>query len=300
MTVETEAQPRAGMNERLGAQVKAIVLKRLGDNTLNLPLPSPVVTRCLQAIRDPAMSVKDAAALVEQDPALAARVTRSANSAAHATLDRVRSIPQALTRIGMEKLRSILVELSAQRLFDSRDPRIAEALRKVWEHSLAVGMLARDVAALCNVPDSEAAYLAGLLHDVGKPVVAWGLLEAERALVGTRTNFWIEASAWTDVVQRVHRPVGVAVAERWSLPETASQAIADCTEYDSAERLSVTNCVRFANALAKREGLYLGEVDRDDVDALLMIGRSMLGIDENVMGRLTHRLRERLHVAESP
>jgi hypothetical protein len=53
-------------------------------------------------------------------------------------------------------------------------------------------------------------------------------------------------------------------------------------------------CVRFSNALAKREGLYVGPVDRDDAEALVMIGRSLLGVDEEVVGRLASGLAGRI------
>jgi hypothetical protein len=56
----------------------------------------------------------------------------------------------------------------------------------------------------------------------------------------------------------------------------------------------VVNAVRFANALAKREGLYLGEVDSSDNDALIMIGGSLLGLDSEVVGRLTKSLQGRV------
>ena len=59
----------------------------------------------------------------------------------HGGMERARSLPQALTRLGVEKFKSLLVEISAHRLFESRDPRIGEHTRGLWEHSLAVAML---------------------------------------------------------------------------------------------------------------------------------------------------------------
>ena len=285
------------MEARLSAQVEQILLKRIAENTLALPAANPVVSKCLTLTRDPNFSMREAAKLVEQEPVLAARVLRSANSAANAGIDKAKSIPQALTRIGMERLKTVLVEVSAQRLFESRDARIAEACRGLWDHSLAVAIVARDVAALSGAEDSEAAYLAGLLHDVGKPAVAWGLLEAERVVVGTRTNFWIEPGSWVQVIQSCHRSVGVALSQRWMLGESVSRAIADCAEYDAGERVSTANCVRFANALTKREGLYVGEVDHEDNNALIMIGRSLLNVDDSVLSRLCTGLADRVRQA---
>jgi putative nucleotidyltransferase with HDIG domain len=280
--------------EKLGEQVHAILSKKIADNTLILPAPPSVVTKVLQLVRDPSFSPKDATPLVERDTVLAARVLRAANSVQHGGMERARNLPQALTRLGVERFKSLLVEVSAHRLFESRDQRIGEYTRGLWEHSLAVAMLSRDVAALCGVSETETAYLAGLLHDIGKPVVAFILLEAEKNVVGTRTNVWIDPDAWVEVLQKIHRPIGVALAQKWGLPDTVATAIQDCSEYNPSERLSVGNCVRFANALAKKEGIYVGKVDESDVDALVMIGRSLLSVDDNVLQRLSSGLGDRV------
>ena len=282
--------------DRLAQEAQTILEKRIAENQLNLPPPPSVVMKAMALLRDPGFTAKDAASLIERDAVVAARVLRAANSVQHGGMERARSLPQALTRLGIDRLRSVLVETSAHRLFDSRDQRIVDATKGLWEHSLGVAILARDVAALCGVEETEAAYLAGLLHDIGKPVVAWLLLEAEKSVVGTRTNVWIEPEVWIEVINRVHRPVGVLLAARWSLPDSVTGAIQDCNEYNGAERLSVPNCVRFANALTKREGLYVGKFDTSDIDALVMIGRSLLGIDDQVLSRLASGLGDRVRM----
>jgi putative nucleotidyltransferase with HDIG domain len=280
--------------ERLAAEAKTILEKRIGDNSLPLPPPPTVVMKTMSLLRDPNFSPRDAAPIIERDSVLAVRVMRAANSVQHGGMERAKSLPQALTRLGVDKLRTVLVETSANRLFESRDQRIAEATKGLWEHSLAVAMLSRDVAALCGVSETEAAYLGGLLHDIGKPVVAWLLLEAEKSVVGTRTNVWIEPEVWIEVINSIHRPVGVALAQKWGLPEQVISAIEDCAEFNGADRLCVANCVRFANAMAKREGIYVGKFDAGDNDAMVMIGRSLLGVDDNVLSRLSAGLGERV------
>ncbi|MFZ5442981.1 MAG: HDOD domain-containing protein [Myxococcota bacterium] len=282
--------------DRLAQEAQTILEKRIADNQLALPPPPSVVMKAMALLRDPSFSPKDASSLIERDVVIAARVLRAAGQVQNNGGEKPRSLPQALTRLGTERLRTVLSEASTHRLFESRDQRIVDATRGLWEHALAVAMLSRDVAALCGVAETEAAYLAGLLHDLGKPVVAWLLLEAEKSVVGTRTNVWIDPEVWIEVINRVHRPIGVAVAAKWGLPESVTSAIQDCAEYNGTDRLSVPNCVRFANALVKREGLYVGKFDASDIDALVMIGRSLLGIDDSVLSRLTGGMTERVRM----
>lgn len=282
--------------DRLAQEAQTILEKRIADNQLALPPPPAVVMKAMALLRDPSFSPKDASSLIERDVVIAARVLRAAGQVQNASGEKPRSLPQALTRLGTDRLRTVLSEASANRLFESRDQRIVDATKGLWEHALGVAMLSRDVAALCGVAETEAAYLAGLLHDIGKPVVAWLLLEAEKSVVGTRTNVWIDPEVWVEVINRVHRPVGVALATKWGLPESVTSAIQDCAEYNGADRLSVPNCVRFANALVKREGLYVGKFDASDIDALVMIGRSLLGIDDSVLARLSGGLTDRVRM----
>jgi len=284
----------AALAEKLSQEVQTILEKRISENQLTLPPPPSVVMKTMALLRDPNFTPKDASPIIERDTIIAARVLRAANSVQHGSMERAKSLPQALTRLGVDRLRTVLIEVSANRLFESRDTRIAEATKGLWTHSLAVAMLSRDVAALCGVSETEAAYLSGLLHDIGKPVVAWVLLEAEKSVVGTRTNVWIDPDVWIEVINLSHRAVGVSLAQKWGLPETVTSAIQDCAEYNGSDRLSVANSVRFANALAKREGIYVGKVDQADAEALVMIGRSLLGIDDNVLSRLSGGLADRV------
>ena len=215
---------------------------------------------------------------------LATRLLRQATSAA-AGGDGTINIQQATTRLGSRNVRTLILDASAQQLFRSRDQRIASTARQLWEHSLAVALLSRDLAAIQGGLDAEAAYLAGLVHDVGKPIAAAILLEVERA--SDKSRFTLTADTWLAVVQGVHRTIGVALAEKWRLPEAVAQAIRDSSEYDSSNRQSLGNVVCFANSVAKLQGIYPGTFDKDDAEALLMVGRSLLGLDDEVIARLS-------------
>jgi putative nucleotidyltransferase with HDIG domain len=277
-----------GVQERLAAQLESIVTKRIASDQLVLPSMPAVAAKTLALTKDPDFSLKTAAALIEKDPSMAAQLIKLASSAAMGSRDGIKSVLAAVTRLGVQKLKLFLIESAARKMFESRDPRISEATKGLWEHSLGVAMLARDVVAFSNSGDPDLGYLAGLLHDIGKPVVAALLLETEKSVLGAKaTAIWISGPEWIGVIQRCHQRVGVALAEKWELPEPVGRAIRDCTDYDNTDRLSIANSVRFANALAKQQGLYVGDVDKDDVDALVMIGRSLLNLDDAIVSRLT-------------
>ncbi len=278
----------------LAEQMCEIVIKRVESDRLLLPTFPLAAKKCLDLLKDPDINMKTVARALERDPLLAARVFKLASAAAMGS-GGVPNIDQAVVRLGAARLKTMLIDASARRVFESRDPRIAGAFRLLWEHSLAVALLARDVSALCGAPDPDLSYLGGLLHDIGKPVLGAMMLEAERVIVGARAGApWIDADTWLTSIQKVHRQVGLAIAEHWQLPDAVRQTIADSSEYDSTNRKAAVNAVRFANALAKAEGFYAGPCDVEDANALVMIGRSLLGIDDEPIRHLVAGLRERI------
>ena len=281
------------MPTRLGGELERIVLERIASNRLILPAMPTVPQRCLEILRDPDFNVRKLVKELEAEPVLALLVTRAANSASHGRGGASQALDQAVLRLGARPLKTLITEYAVHEIFDSSNRQIKEANRKVWEHSLVVALLARDIAALVGNVEPDACYLAGLLHDIGKPVLAAMLLEVDRKL-GRSTPGWIDVSAWTQVVERYHRKVGTAVAGEWKLPEQIAAAIRDCSDYDSGDRQSIANVVRLANALAKREGYTTGPIDADDVEAMIMVGMSMLGGDNTVVQRLVTNIGSRL------
>jgi putative nucleotidyltransferase with HDIG domain len=281
--------------EKLAQELKAILLKRIQSDQLVVPTIPAVSQKVQELLREGDQSVtKRAADILEQDPFLAARALRIAGGSKSGQGQKKVTLPEAVNSLGPRGVKALLVEATAQKVFVSRDHEIANALRRIWEHSVAVGTLARDVLALSGHADSDAAYLAGLLHDVGKPIVASILLEAERQTTELYNRQWIDAGEWVDVIGRIHRSVGQALVEKWQLPEGIQKCLAENLDYDNGDRTSLVNAVLFANALAKKTGIYVGPVDAEDIDALVMIGRSLIGVNDEVLKTLLKGLKDRV------
>lgn len=276
----------------LGPELEKIVLGRLATGRVVIPGLPQVSARCMTVLRDPKVVTKKLAEIIETEPLLASMVLRNANAAANGA-GGIRTLEQAISRIGHQQLKLVVVEYAAREMFKSDNAKIAEAYRKLWDHSVAVAVLARDIAALISGPDADACYLAGLLHDIGKPVVGALLLEAERQL-GRKVPSWLDVGSWNAVVDSIHRKVGATLATTWKLGPEIASAIRDASDYEAGERRGIANVVRFANAIAKREGYAAGPVDAADVEAMIMVGQSMIGADQDVVDRLTAGLKARL------
>lgn len=279
---------------QVSSQVEEAVLRRIAADDLDLPPLPAVAARCLALLNAPDFSLADVARLIESDPILAAQVIRLANAAIRAPVAPIRSIAEGVSRMGAADLRLFLIETAARRTFESNDPDIARICRGLWEHSLAVAVMARDLLRHAKAARPDAGYLGGLLHDIGKPVTATMLLDAETRLRGKRTQSWFPPETWNTLVSRIHRTVGVALAAKWSLPDEIVRSIRDAADYDSTDPHSQANAVRLANALAKREGLYVGAVDSEEMEAQIFVGRALFNVDEDQLTYLTRYLKERI------
>ena len=274
----------------LRQKLSSMLLERVEAGKLVLPSMPSTAARVLECLESGAHQDK-AAGLLENDPVLALEVLRLANSASFATRARIESISHAITMLGASRLRSLLLTASARQVFVSRNRTIRDLTAQLWTHSVGVATVARQIAVRAAFTDKEAPYMAGLMHDIGKPIVAIHLLDLERSVSRGMQDHWIDPNEWLAIVQDVHRPVGVAVAKHWNLSSEICKAVQDCVEFDPIERLSAANAVRFANALAKRDGVYAGSVDMEQVETVMMIGRSMLGLDDDGVAALATALR---------
>ncbi len=290
MTLEAASVPApAAVDDRIAGRIEEILVRRIADDTLALPLVPGVASRVSKTCSKQDVTPQELITTLESDPMLSAFVLRAASGDEPCT-----SVFRAVARLGVVKLRTRLHELVSRQTLMSGDKAIAKACQGVWEHAIAVAIVARELAILTNSGDGDDAYAAGLLHDVGKPIVATMLLDAERSSLARPGARWVDVGVWINVVQRVHRGVATALAERWQLAPPIQSVVRQVYDYDSSDRLSIANAVRFANSFVKLQGFAVGPVSRPDEEAIILIGRSLLGVEDDVLPKLGNALRTRV------
>ena len=168
-----QAPKQKKSSRRLAAKLETIMLTRVARGDLRLPSMPETATRGMAMLRSDPVNFDALTAVLERDPLISGHLLRMASSAAQGG-HRIRNLRQAIPRIGVDPLREILAQLAARSVFRSRAPRIDEAFRTIWSHGLAVANVSRALAEeFVDGPDPDEAYMAGLLHDVGKPVRRW-------------------------------------------------------------------------------------------------------------------------------
>jgi putative nucleotidyltransferase with HDIG domain len=185
------------------------------SKTADLPVLPGVAVEALRLARDPRVRVDALLRVVEEDPPLAARILAVANSSFYARGIPIRSLRQAVVRLGLQPLRDVIyMAIYANSVFDA--PGFVELVRETFDHCVRVGRIAQRLAPILG-HDEESAFLAGLLHDVGQARCL--KLFARHPL--TRN---LPRDRLSEAAERLHEAAGAALARAWNLPEEVVEA----------------------------------------------------------------------------
>jgi putative nucleotidyltransferase with HDIG domain len=152
-------------------------------------------------------------AVLERDPSLAAHVLRVANSAAYAPKEPIVSLQQAVSRLGLPSIRTIALGISLQgRVFQM--PGHQSRVRSIWMHCAVAAVYARETARKLR-RNVEGAFLCGLLHDIGRPVVLQATVDA----LAHRTKDPLPVPLLETAMDEFHAGVGARMVESWKLAD---------------------------------------------------------------------------------
>ncbi len=187
------------------------ILERVHKGEIPLPLLPDVAARVLGLQQEDDCDARELADLIHGDPSLAAHVLRVSNSPLYMPSEPIVSLQQAVTRLGIDTVAEIAVSIAVRgRIFSV--PGYEDLLVELWTHSALAGAYARAVARLRRA-NVEGAFLAGLLHDVGRPVALQVVLDFSE-----EKHLGLGESQVLALVDEVHAALGAILVERWTLP----------------------------------------------------------------------------------
>ncbi|MBL8729956.1 MAG: HDOD domain-containing protein [Planctomycetes bacterium] len=257
-------------------------LEDLVDGTVNIPTIPTVLTEITNIFHSPEGSAKEAAAVIEKDPAIATRVLRLVNSSFYGLRNPVSNINLACSILGLKVIKNLVVQATVLQTFGSTPEIRGFDAQWLWDHSFKAAIACRLLAEQSPVGNGltkEDAYTAGLIHDIGKLILIDG--QADRfsdALRLSQQGNVPLAKAEGEVFGFNHAHVGGLLANRWKLPPVVQAAVmyhhSPATNADDWARGFV---VKAANTLAHqaagdRHGGYRG--DLCDAETLQALGLS--------------------------
>lgn len=185
------------------------------------PLPG-VALRVAGLTQDLDASTRKIADAIGCDPILAARIIRAANSPIYCFQRNVTALPIAVSALGNETIHSLVFMSAAAEAFTKG--RRSPFETTLWEHSVAVGLAAREVMLMLRLRGLEEGFLCGLLHDLGKLLLLRHDPQGYRELLNATDERELLAGEMS-LFGYTHAQVGALAAKRWNLPDEISQTI---------------------------------------------------------------------------
>lgn len=213
---------------QLPPSIRRMLHERLESTNYELPFLPTTSAEVLAMVGEEGCDAQRLAEIVQRDQSLAANVMRISNSAAYAPKEPIVSLQQAVSRLGLGVIGEIAIAVSLRgRVFEVPGHQVK--IRQMWMHSAVTAFYAREVARVVR-HNVEGAYMCGLLHDVGRPLVMQALID----LAAAKTEKPVPIGILDAAMVEFHAPLGSRLAEHWKLPEWVTEAVLYHHEWRSA------------------------------------------------------------------
>jgi HD-like signal output (HDOD) protein/ActR/RegA family two-component response regulator len=255
----------------LDAYLKDDKLRGLAGKMRSLPSFPTLYLDIMKELESQNSSIQGIAKIVAQDPSITAKILQVANSAAFGLPEQVSDPVEAVQHLGMTTVRSLV--LSAQ-VYSSFAPGRLQTFSAdaLWAHLMKCGDLARTIMRRerAEFAESEDAFTAGMLHDMGKLMLADSLPEEFRKALALAEEERISLpEAELEIFGATHAGLAAYLFGLWGLPAAIVEAVAfhDTPERSDLKQFSALTAVHVANALSDKS-----ETDRMNLDYLHQIG----------------------------
>jgi putative nucleotidyltransferase with HDIG domain len=230
------------------ATIREALIRDLARGTSDLPTLPRGVADALRLARKPALDFSEIEKVAGEYPPLAARLLAVANSALYAMrgVPRIASVRRAAIRMGIQATRDVLYQVAYATMFVDA-PRFRELIEATFLHGVRCAPYGRLLAGERGL-DPDIAFLAGLLHDIGR-ARCWKIVSTVRGKV--------DVESAEQAVNEFHAGAGAELAAAWHLPEEVVEA---CRwHHDPGNRT-------YPLIAAASDALAIVEVTRGDTD----------------------------------
>lgn len=223
------------------------------------PTLPTIYTTLLDVMSDSKSTAGDLAKVISKDQASATKILQVANSSIFGLQNRVNTIKQAIVYIGFNEVKNIVIALTIIDMFSFSENTDEYSIDPInlWKHSLAVGILARQIGKTIGVQKFENYFLAGILHDLGKLLLLRLIPEEYISVYKYSIDNKIPLrEVEKDRLGITSSVAGDILAEKWKLPLYVINSI----KYHNSGIVNgkldtLISCIHIANITASSYGL---------------------------------------------
>ena len=239
--------------------MKADLLKNILEKVDAFPSIPGSAVKLLELMDQADVSFKDIEDVLRMDPGLTANILKLTNSAYFGLPTRVGSVRQALTLIGLKRLKQLVMASCVNAVMDRDIPGYDLPAGELWRHSIAVSVAAEGLVGELKFQSGDDIFTAALLHDVGKLILGQFVrddLAAIKAAAGSTVSF---ERAEREVLGADHAEIGARILRHWAFPESLVHAVQWHHDPEAAaSQHTTTDIVHVANMLCLMMGIGVG------------------------------------------
>ena len=242
-----------------------------------LPAMPQILVRLIEHLQADDLGMPELAALISKDAGMTGKLLAVANSSAYQRHHRNVNLEQSLVALGTDMIKTLVISDSVFQTFNNFPHSGSTDLRAFWKNSLSTAVIAKDIARAVEYPHLEEAYLAGLLHNVGR-LALLATAPKEYAYNFSARDDEDLCAVEQRTLQITHAEAGAWLIERWQLDSFLADAV--LYHHEPSERLEsahpLIRIVRLAHVLSSHAG----------DDAMVREAAALCGIDDEQAGQM--------------
>ena len=269
-------------------------LSRIIMSTRDLPAMPQVASKVLELSSDPNTSARQLQQVIADDQAMTARILKIANSAMYSCSRKIKTLTEAIVMLGFNSIRSLVVTSAARNLYNTKSSQTGLKERLLWEHSIGTAFACRLLVEPRLPALTEEAFLAGLLHDIGKLVlnmrVPGEFDQIVQMVYNENREFW---PTERELLGFDHAHVGAMLVNKWKFSPALEHVILSHHDPEAlAPDEPLLLYLDLGNRLCHRLGI--GFIDDPDIALETCPANEILGLPASAFEEAALRLQETL------
>jgi putative nucleotidyltransferase with HDIG domain len=193
-------------------------LKEYVQRIKNLPTIPMIAQEILGVVNKDMTSVDKLEKIVENDPAISAKILSVANSAFFGVTTPAKTLNRAIMRVGFDNVKNIAIGISLMTVLGNGKQGKSADYQRIFNHSITVGFVARVIAKKIKMSTSDEILINGLLHDIGFLVLNRFFPDNYLKVLNLFEQGTPLLDAEKEILDFTHADIGAWLAEQWKLP----------------------------------------------------------------------------------
>ena len=212
-------------SHEMGDKLMDKISKKYFQKLPTIPTLPIIAQEILMLVEDDFVTINKIKGIIENDPAISVRILTLANSAYYGFGGNVKTLRDAIFRIGFNNVRYLAVGISLITLFEETKNEKAARYEKIFIHSIATGFTTKFLAGKLSLHISDDILVMSILHDIGLLMMNRYLFEEYQKVHNLLNSSGDLLEAEKDVFGFTHPELGQWLAEEWNLPKSISNII---------------------------------------------------------------------------